>query len=253
MEICERTAPSKMAQLDVLYEQLIDIIGRRTVGVEDCSTLIGGLNLFRREAPTQPSACRVEPSIVFVVQGSKQLLIGDHDFTYDRSQFLIHSFDIPGNSQAIEASLDKPCLGLVLRLDLSIIAELVVQNAIPQPRVSRTKGSSALGAMTPTLLEPFCRLLSLLDEPRAIPVLAPLIVREIHFRMLMSDQAARLWQIASVGSMSNRISRAIEWLRENYNQLLHINELASHVQMSSSSLHQNFRALTSMSPLQYQK
>ena len=113
---------------------------------------------------------------------------------------------------------------------------------------------AAVGAPLPaTLLAPFDRLLALLDEPAAIPVLAPLIEREIHYRLLLSDQAARLWQIASVGSQSHRIAKAIDWLKTNYARPLRVDELAAHVQMSLSSLHHHFRQLTAMSPLQYQK
>lgn len=253
MEIQERTSLHGTTQLGILRANLADIIGRWTVGKEDCSTLIPSLAFFRREAPAQPCACKIEPSIVLVVQGAKQLLIGDRAYAYDSTRFLINALDIPASSQALEASPDKPCLGLVLKLDLRVIAELIAQNTLASPRDCATEGSSALGTITPVLLEPFRRLLALLDEPSAIAVLAPLIVREIHYRMLMSDQAARLWQIASVGSMSHRIARAIDWLRENYSQSLHVDDLAAHVQMSTSSLHQHFRKLTSMSPLQYQK
>lgn len=240
------------AQLGILHATLANIIGQWTVGQEDCPTLIPNLSFFRREAPSLPNACKVEPSIVLVVQGAKQLLIGDRAYVYNTERFLIHSLDIPANSQALEASPDKPCLGLVLRLDLRVIAELIAQSSLP-PHDHVTEGSSALGTITPPLLEPFCRLLALLDEPNVIEVLAPLIIREIHFRMLLSDQAARLWQIASVGSASNRIARAVDWLRQNYDQPLQIDHLAAYVQMSTSSLHQHFRQLTTMSPLQYQK
>jgi AraC-like DNA-binding protein len=141
----------------------------------------------------------------------------------------------------------------VLRLDLRVLAELIAQSGLPAPRDRTTEGSAAIGAITPALLEPFNRLLALLDETGAIAVLAPLIEREIHYRLVMSDLAARLWQIASVGSQSNRIARAIDWLKTHYAQPLRIDELAAHVQMSASTLHHHFRQLTAMSPLQYQK
>ncbi len=163
------------------------------------------------------------------------------------------SLDLPASSQVLEATSDQPCLGLVLRLDLRVMAELIAQSGLPPPRERATQGSAALGKITPALLEPFSRLLALLDEPGAIAILAPLIEREIHYRLLMSDQAARLWQIASVGSQSHRIARAIDWLKANYAQPLRIDELAAHAQMSTSSLHHHFRQLTAMSPLQYQK
>jgi transcriptional regulator GlxA family with amidase domain len=109
------------------------------------------------------------------------------------------------------------------------------------------------GTLTLSLLEPFSRLVALLDDPQSIHILAPLIEREIHYRILTSDQGARLWHIAAVGSQGQRIGKAIDWLRSNYRKPLHIDELADNVQMSLSSLHHHFRQLTGMSPLQYQK
>jgi AraC-like DNA-binding protein len=232
------------AQMGALHANLIDRIGHWTMGKQDWATPVPNLLLFRREAPSQPCACKVEPCIV---------LVGERAYAYDPEHFLINALDIPANSQALEASPGKPCLGLGLRLDLRVMAEMIAQSGLPPPRERTAEGSLALGTITPALLEPFTRLLALLDEPDAIPVLAPLIEREIQYRLLMSDQAARLWQIASVGSLSRRIARAIDWLRTNYDQPLRIDTLAAHVQMSASSLHHHFRQLTTMSPLQYQK
>ena len=239
--------------LDALHADLADAIGRRTVGEEDRATAIGNLALFRREALAEPCACVVEPSIVLVVQGAKQLLIGDHAYTYDTGRFVLNSLDLPAKSQVLEASADQPCLGFVFKLDLRAMAELISQTRLPAPRQSACDASTAVGTITPALLEPFTRLFALLDEPADIAVLAPLIEREIHYRLLKSDLAARLWQIASVGSQSQRIARAVDWLKANFAQPLHTAELAAHVQMSSSSLHHYFRQLTTMSPLQYQK
>lgn len=123
----------------------------------------------------------------------------------------------------------------------------------PPNRFSDYGVGIGLGAVTPALLEPFKRLIDLLDDPDSIPVLAPLIVREIHYRLLRSDQGARLWQIACIGSQGHRVARAIDWLKLNYSKTLRIEELAAHLQMSTSSLYQHFRQLTAMSPLQYQK
>ena len=183
------------------------------------------------------------------------MLAGGEAYPYNINRFLITSLDIPANSQVVTASADNPCLGLAFRLDLRTMAELIAQGGLPLPaEQSNDRGVGiGLGAVTPVLLEPFKRLLNLLDEPATIPVLAPLIEREIHYRLLMSDQAARLWQIASVGSQGHRIAKAIDWLKVNYMSTLRIGDLASHVQMSPSSLHQYFRRLTAMSPLQYQK
>jgi AraC-like DNA-binding protein len=111
----------------------------------------------------------------------------------------------------------------------------------------------AVGAVTRTLLEALKRLTDLLNEPDAIEVLAPMVRREIHYRLLTSQQSGRLRQIASVGSQSHVVARAIDWLKANYASPLRIEELARRVHMSPSSLHHHFRQLTAMSPLQYQK
>lgn len=241
--------------LDAMREAMIESIGRRTVGQLDCSTAISKLMFFRREAPMPPTICLVEPSIILVVQGEKQMLVGGEAYPYNINRFLVTSLDLPANSQIVEASPDKPCLGLGLKLDLRIIAELIAQGGLPLPeeRSSERGAGIGIGTVTPTLLEPFRRLLDLLNEPGAIPVLAPLIEREIHYRLLLSDQAGRLQQIVSVGSQGHRVAKAIDWLKLNYTETLRIDDLASHVKMSPSSLHHHFRQLTAMSPLQYQK
>ena len=232
---------------------LAEVIGRWTVGKEDCLTPVQNLFFFRRELPTDPCACTVEPSVLFVVQGAKQLLIGEQSFAYNTGHFLLNSLDLPASSQVLEASPDRPCMGLMLRLDLRVMADIITQSGMPPPRDRAPDGSTAIGTVTPAVLEPVHRLLALLHEPDAIAVLAPLIEREIHFRLLQSDLAGRIWRMASVGSQSHRIVRAVDWLRANYAQPLRIDELAAHVQMSPSTLHHHFRLLTAMSPLQYQK
>jgi len=241
--------------LDAMREAAIASIGRWTIGQFDWQTPISGLTFFRREAPMPPTICLVEASIVLVVQGEKQMLAGGEAYPYNIHRFLITSLDIPANSQVVTASPDNPCLGLALKLDLRTMAELIAQGGLPLPedRSSDRGAVIGLGTVTPMLLEPFKRMLDLLDEPSAIPILAPLIEREIHYRLLMSDQAARLQQIASVGSQGHRVAKAIDWLKVNYTETLRIDDLASHVKMSPSSLHHHFRQLTAMSPLQYQK
>lgn len=241
--------------LDGMRHSMSEIIGRCTVGKIDCLTPIPGISLFRREHPAPPAICMVEPSVVMVVQGVKQMLVGGEAYPYDINHFLVTSLDLPANSEVIEASPESPCLGFVLKLDLRIMSELIAQGGLPFPteRSDDWGAGIGIGKVTPALLQPLKRMLDLLDEPSAISVLAPLIAREIHYRLLLSDQAARLWQIASIGSQSHRVAKAIDWLKMNYTATLRIDELAAYVQMSTSSLHHHFRQLTAMSPLQYQK
>lgn len=234
-------------------ETLVKIVDRWTKGLRDCPTPIPNLGFWRRERPEPPAACLVAPSIVLVVQGAKKMWVGNEAYEYDTNRFLITSLDIPANSEVLTASPERPCLGLVLNLDLRMLAELISQGHQPPPTERAGEQGMCVGTVTQGIIKPFERLLDLLDEPDAIPVLAPLIQREIHYRLLMSDQAALLWQITSAGSQSQRVAKAIDWLKVNYSSPLRIDDLASRVQMSTSSLHHHFRKLTAMSPLQYQK
>lgn len=235
------------------HENLVEIIDRWTGGLRDCPTPIPNLGLWRREKSEPPAVCLVAPSIVLVVQGAKRMWVGDESYEYDTRRFLITSLDIPANSEVLAASPERPCLGLVLSLDLRMLSELIAQGHQPPPGERSGEQCMGVGTVTPGIIKPFERLLDLLDELGAIPVLAPLIQREIHYRLLMSDQAALLWQITSAGSQSQRVAKAIDWLKANYTSPLRIEDLASRVQMSTSSLHHHFRKLTAMSPLQYQK
>jgi AraC-like DNA-binding protein len=243
----------KAREIEALRRPLAEAVARRIDGVNQLTTAVPNLTFYRREEPTEPASCMVEPSVAIIVQGAKRALLGDDVFDYDIRRFLITSLDLPVMMHVVEASREKPYLGVVLKLDLHVVAELMMQSGMPPPLEHPSDRGMVLGETTPHLLHAFRRLLDLLDEPDSIPVLAPLIQREICYRLLMSDQGARLWQIASVGSQSHRIARAIDWLKSRYANALRIEELAAHVQMSPSSFHHHFRQLTTMSPLQYQK
>lgn len=232
---------------------LVHAIGSRVCIPGDYPMPIPGLGFYRREQPATPVVCMVEPSIVLVAQGEKRLWVGGEGYPYDTARFLVTSLDIPANSEVLVASPTRPCLGLTFKLDLRILAELIAQGALPPTRERAVMKGVGIGVVTGAMLASFARLVELLDEPEAIPVLAPLIQREIHFRLLQSDQAGRLRQICSVDGQGYRIARAIDWLKLNYDVPLRVDELAARVQMSAATFHHHFRQLTAMSPLQYQK
>jgi AraC-like DNA-binding protein len=181
------------------------------------------------------------------------VLLGEDAYLYDACRFLVTSVDLPAIGEIIEASPETPFLALVMKLDQRAITELMVEGRLPPPRAEPTGRGMAVGQATLPLLQAFQRLIDLLDEPDDIPVLAPLIQREIVYRLLVSPLGSRLCQIASVGSQSHRIARAIDWLKTHANEPLRVEELAASVQMSTSTFHHHFRALTAMSPLQFQK
>ncbi|MCF5044103.1 helix-turn-helix domain-containing protein [Pseudomonas sp. PA-7-1E] len=232
---------------------LIQSIGPRTPSPGDYAMPIPGLGFYRREQPAAPVVCMVEPCIVLVAQGEKQLWVGGEGYPYDTSRFLVTSLDIPANSEVLAASPEQPCLGLTFKLDLRMLAELIAQGGLPPVRERAVMKGVGIGRVTDGMLAAFARLVALLDEPEAIPVLAPLIQREIHYRLLKSDQAGRLRQICSVDGQGYRIAKAIDWLKLNFDAALRVEELAARVQMSAATFHHHFRQLTAMSPLQYQK
>ncbi|HGM5552901.1 TPA: AraC family transcriptional regulator N-terminal domain-containing protein [Pseudomonas putida] len=219
----------------------------------DFATSIAGLSLFRRDQPAPPTVCMIEPSLILVGRGEKRLWVGGEGYSYDPSRFLVTSLDLPANSEVLAASPEQPCVGLVLKLDVGMLAEILSKGGLPAKRQPSTNTGAGIGNMSSALEGALERLLALLDEPEAIPVLAPLILREIHYRLLHTDQGARLRQITAVDGQGYRIAKAIDWLKVNYTEALRIDELAARVQMSAPTFHHHFRQLTGMSPLQYQK
>ena len=153
----------------------------------------------------------------------------------------------------MNASREKPCLSLLLKLDQREISQLMADSNLPPPRAQQSSRAMAVGEVTLPLLTAFQRLIDLLDESKDIPILAPIIQREIFYRLLVGDQGVRLRQMASSGSQSQQIARAIDWLKGNFTRPLSIDDLATELNMSTSTFHHHFRALTAMSPLQYQK
>ena len=194
-----------------------------------------------------------EPSVCLIAQGAKRVLLGDDTFVYDAHHYLITSVHLPTVVQIIEASREKPYLGLRLTFDQRELSKLMVDSNLPAPRAQQASRGMATGAVTPPLLDAFRRLIDLLAEEQDAPILAPVIQREILYRLLVGDQGARLRQIASGGSQSHQIARAIEWLKGNFSQQLRIDNLAAQARMSTSTFHHHFRSMTALSPLQFQK
>lgn len=212
-----------------------------------------GLTLTRWEAPTELTAYMHEPSLCLVAQGAKRLLLGEELFSYDADHYLIASVELPLVAQIIEASPEKPYLGLKLVLDLRMISQLLVDSNLPMPRTQKTNLGIAVSRVDLRLLESFLRLLDLIDSPEDVPIMAPLIQKEIVYRLLTGEQGLLLRQMGTVGSQPNQIGQVINWLKLNYTKALRVDDLAAHARMSAATFHRHFRELTSMSPLQFQK
>jgi AraC-like DNA-binding protein len=239
--------------LERAIETFKDKIARLTAEGELHLTAIPGLSLFRREAVTEPISGMYEPSICMVAQGAKRVLLGSDSFVYDAHHFLVTSVHLPTVVQIIDASPEKPYLGLRLTLDQRQISRLLVDGNLPMPRAPKSSRGMATGAVTLPLLDAVQRLVDLLGEERDIPILAPIIQQEIVYRLLVGDQGERLRQIATGGSQSNQVARALEWLKGNFTQPLRIDDLARQAGMSASTFHHHFRSVTALSPLQYLK
>lgn len=228
-------------------------IARLTAGMGKIVTAVPGLMLIRHEAPTQQARYMHEPSLCLVAQGAKRVLLGKEVYTYDAYHFLITSVELPVISQVVEASQDKPFLGVVLKIDRQTIAEMLVQNEVSLPRTRPTERGMVVSEVTVPLLDAFLRLIDLLETPEDIPMLAPLVRREILYRLLVGEQGERLRQIGATETQGNHIAQAIDWLKEHFSQPLRVETLAEFAHMSPSTFHRHFRSVTSMSPLQFQK
>jgi AraC-like DNA-binding protein len=217
------------------------------------ATAIPGLTLYRRTAPTPCYPATYEPSLNVFVQGRKRINLGGTTYLCDESTFLLSSVDVPVVSQIVAASEQVPLLSLLLKLDMALVRDILSQEEFHALEGSSQARGIAIGKTTVDLLKPCSRLLDLLDTPEDIPFLSTLIQGEIVYRLLRGPQGQRLRAIATLGDQSHRTTKAIAWLRANYRKPLRVEELAEIARMGMSTLHHHFRALTAMSPLQYQK
>lgn len=236
-----------------LTAELASKIAQLIGSAEKQATAIPRLTLHRRTAPTTGCPATYEPSVIVIPQGRKQVQIGGETLTYDASRYLLTSVDLPTVARVVEASEGEPCLAANLKLDISMIREFLSHEEFHMLDGSSVTPAMSTGSVTAEFLSAWCRLLDLLSTPRDIPFLSGLVEREIMYRILRGPEGARLRAIATLGDQSHRTAKAIAWIRSNYARPLRIEELAQVAGMAASTLHHHFRALTAMSPLQYQK
>jgi AraC-like DNA-binding protein len=220
---------------------------------ENRITEIAGVSLHRRTAPSPPCRMTYHPGVIVVAQGSKRVNLGPTSLTYDESHFLVTAIDLPIVSWVAEASEKLPCLVLSLKLDMSMVRELLGREEIHVAEAPSDSPAMSIGKTTPEFLNACCRLLDLLDSPNDIPFLSGLIQREIIYRILCGPEGTRLRAVATLGDQSHRTAKVVAWITTNYAKPLHVEELAQIASMGVSTLHHHFRMLTAMSPLQYQK
>ena len=216
-------------------------------------TAIPALSIYRSSAPNQPACGLYEPALTVVAQGAKQVMLAGEAYVYDQAHYLVTSVDLPVVSQVIQASAAQPCFCFTYALDARRIADLMAEMEPPKSRAATVERGLSVSPLSAPLLDAMLRLARLLNSPRDIPVLAPLIEREVLYRLLSGEQGPRLRRIAMTGSQTHQVARAVDWIQKHYMRPLRVEELAHTVNMSVSSLHHHFKALTAMSPLQYQK
>ena len=235
--------------IEAISNRVLGWIGNRA----EVATAIPHLTLYRFDSPTKPTSYLLEPSVCLILQGEKRVLLGTADCSYGIGEFLVTSVDLPLIAEILKASPTEPYIGLTLKLDRNEIAQLILDQNYPSKEPSRQRPGIEVGPLTKPLFEAFQRLLELLDEPENIPMLAPLIQKEILFRLLKTESGAKIRQLAIAGDHTHRINRVIGWIKGNLSTRFRVEDLAGLAGMSVSTLHHQFRLLTTMSPLQFQK
>jgi AraC-like DNA-binding protein len=247
-EQSERGVHRAQASRDELLERLA-----RAVPEDGTSEPLAGLRLRRASSPTELGHGVSDPALCVIAQGSKEIMLGDHRYRYDPAHYLIATAELPIASQITEASKEHPYLGLVLTLDPTLVGSVMVEAGHPAPRSHSAMKAIDVSPLDASLLDAVVRLVRLLDSPTDARFLAPLVKREIVYRLLTGEQGGRVCHIAALGGHTHRIAKAIERLRKDFDQPLRIENIARELGMSVSGFHHHFKEVTAMSPLQFQK
>ena len=214
---------------------------------------LAGLHLFRSSTPSELLHGVSKPSLCVIAQGSKQVVLGESIYRYDPAHYLLATVELPVVGQILEASTEQPYLSLRLDLDPALVGSVMVEAGHLASRYPDDVRAMDVSSLDPNLLDTVVRLMRLLDSPAEARILRPLITRELVYRLLMGEQGNRLRHMALLGGHTDLIAEAIERLRRNFDRPLRIEALAKEVGMSVSGFHHHFKAVTAMSPLQFQK
>ena len=233
-------------------EELVERMAR-ALPADGVSEVFPGLVLGRSSRLTEQLHTVFQPAFCVIAQGSKQVLLGEEGFRYDPMHYLISTVALPIVSQVVEASEERPYFSLRLDLDTALVASVIMESGIEVKKGDAGVKAMDVSSMDADMLDAVVRLARLLDTPDEMQVLAPLIIREIVYRLLRGEQGARLGHLLATGGDTRRISKAVEQLRENFDQPLRIESIARALGMSVSGFHHHFKSVTTMSPLQFQK
>jgi AraC-like DNA-binding protein len=243
---------SETERADAYREELAERIAR-AVPEDGRFEALKGLHLNRSSTPTDALHGVSEPSFCVIAQGSKEVLLGDSRYRYDAAHYLLATIELPVVTRVIEGSAERPYLSLRLELDPALVGSVMVEAGHLSFRNGGDVRAMDVSPLDADLLDATVRLVRLLEKPSEVRVLRPLIAREIVYRLLMGEQGNRLRHLALLGGQTESIAAAIERLRRDFNQPLRIDSLARELGMSVSGLHHHFKAVTAMSPLQFQK
>ena len=225
----------------------------RAVPADGTVEPLKGLRLNRASAPNEPLHMVYDPVFCVVAQGSKEVFAGDERYVYDASRYLLVTAELPVVGRILEASPARPYLSLRLALDPTLVGEVMVEAGQPAPPNRAAVRAINVGALEADLLDAVVRLVRLVDRPAEAGFLAPMITREIIYRLWLGDQRDRLRYVAAHGGYTPSIARAIQRLHQDFDQTLRVETIARELGMSVSGFHHHFKAVTAMSPLQFQK
>src|SRR5947209_9460999 len=244
----EHEAHRMQASRDELGERMT-----RAIRKDGTVVPLEGLQLRRASSPMELGHGVSYPALCVIAQGSKEILLGDNRYRYDPAHYLITTAALPITSRITEASEERPYLGLVLRLDPTLVGSVLVKAGHPAPQSHAAMKAIDVSLLDADLLDAVVRFVRLLDSPTEARFLAPLVKREIVYRLLRGEQGDRPHLIAALGGHTHRIIEAIERLRKDFDQPLRIEDIARELGMSVSGFHHHFKAVTAMTPLQFQK
>ncbi|MBV9689581.1 MAG: AraC family transcriptional regulator [Ktedonobacteraceae bacterium] len=238
--------------LQAYREELVERVGR-AISFDGSVQPLPGLHLYRHSVPLERVYSVVDPSVCVVAQGSKEFLLGESHYRYDPFHYLLVTVDLPAIGQVLEASKERPFLSLRLSLDPGMVSSILLEADDAPSRKPSGVRAIDVSVLDANLLDATVRLTKLLDSPAEAPILLPLIMREMVYRLLMGEQGVRLRHLATLGEGASPIARAIERLRQDFYRPLRVEQLARELGMSVSGFHQHFKAVTALSPLQFQK
>ncbi len=242
------------AELTQQMALLAEGIAKLTQHTPFVKTAIPGLTVFRISETSEPLSGLYEPSVCLIAQGVKHVQLSEDMYVYDTEHYLFSGLHLPVFARVVNATEAKPYLGLKLTFDYQEITQLMLENQIPAPQTKQSNRGMQTGKLTSQIISAFQRMIDLNSEEEAhIPTLAPMIRREIFYRLLVAEQGETLRNLASLGTPSNQMTKAITWLKENLFDNIRVETLADLANMSVSTFHHHFRNITAMTPLQYMK